>query len=79
MILHRNIDQTLVSSLHGLLKFETGGLECRVITKEYIPPLYTYALVHVIFFIVSGQYLYTISRPLESMYMTSDKFRTSFW
>jgi len=37
MILHRNIDQTLVSSLHGLLKFETGGLECRVITTEYIP------------------------------------------
>ena len=27
-ILHGNIHQTLVNSLHGLLNFEIGGLEC---------------------------------------------------
>jgi len=26
---------TLVNSLHGLLNFEIGGLDCRVITTEY--------------------------------------------
>jgi len=31
-----NIDQTLVNSLHGLLNFEISGLECHVITPEYI-------------------------------------------
>jgi len=30
-----NIDQTLVSSLHGLLNCEIGGLDCHVITPEY--------------------------------------------
>jgi len=30
-------------SLHGLLNFEIGGLDCRVITAEYILcPLYTH-------------------------------------
>jgi len=33
-ILYRNIDQKLVNSLHGLLNCETGGLDCRVITRE---------------------------------------------
>ena len=29
-----NIDQTLVNSLHGLLNFKIGRLDCRVITTE---------------------------------------------
>jgi len=33
--LHGNIDQTLVNSLHCLLNFEKGGLDCRVIAAEY--------------------------------------------
>ena len=35
LVLHGNIDQTLVNSLHGLLNFEIGGLDCHVITTEY--------------------------------------------
>jgi len=35
LILYRNIDQTLVNSLHGLLNFETGRIDCRFITTEY--------------------------------------------
>ena len=34
-LLHANIDQTLVKSSQELLKFEIGGLDCRVITTEY--------------------------------------------
>jgi len=34
-VLYTNIDQTLVNSLHRLLKCEIGGLDCRVITTEY--------------------------------------------
>ena len=30
-----NINQTFVKSLHGLLNFEIGGIDCRVITTEY--------------------------------------------
>jgi len=33
-VLYRNIDQTLVNSLHGLLDCEIGGLDY-VITTEY--------------------------------------------
>ena len=35
-IVYGNSDQTLVKSLYGLLNFEIGGLECHVITVEYI-------------------------------------------
>jgi len=35
-ILHGNIDQTLVNSLHGLLICLIGGLDCHVITTEYM-------------------------------------------
>ena len=35
-LLYTNIDQTLVNSLHGLLTCEIGGLDCHVITTEYI-------------------------------------------
>jgi len=35
-VLYRNIDQTLVNSLHGLLNCEIGGLEFRVITADYL-------------------------------------------
>ena len=34
-VLHGNIDQTLVNSLHRLLNFEIGRLDCLVITTEY--------------------------------------------
>jgi len=36
-LLYTNIDQTLVNSLHGLFNCEKGGLDCHVITTEYIP------------------------------------------
>jgi len=36
MVLYRNIDPKLVNSLHGLLNYEIGGLDCHVITIEYI-------------------------------------------
>jgi len=32
--MYGNIDQTLVNSFHGLLNFEIGGLDCRVIITE---------------------------------------------
>ena len=46
--------------------FEIGGFDCRVITTEYISRVHWInikhlvcnALVHVIYFVVSGQYLY---------------------
>jgi len=34
-VLHRNIDQTLLHSLYGLLNCEIGGLDCRVTPQEY--------------------------------------------
>jgi len=36
VLVHKNIDQTLVNSLNGSLNFEIGGLECRVITTSRI-------------------------------------------
>ena len=68
-LVHGNTDQTLVNSLHGLLNCEIGGLMCHVITTEYrtcvhcIHVMYHLicdALVHVIYFVVSGQYSYSI-------------------
>ena len=41
-VLHGNIDQTLVNSLHGLLYFEIGGSDRRVITTEYISRIFEY-------------------------------------
>ena len=42
-ILHGNIDQTLMNSLHHLLNCEIDELDCRVITTVYIScPLYTH-------------------------------------
>ena len=35
LLLYTNIEQTLVDSLHGLLNFEIGGLDCHVTTTEY--------------------------------------------
>jgi len=57
-----------VNSLHGLLNCEIGGLDCRIITKEYrarvhyihMYHLFCNALVHVIYSVVSDQYSYTI-------------------
>ena len=34
-LLHGNIDQTFVNSLHCLLNVELCGLDCHVITTEY--------------------------------------------
>ena len=63
-ILYGNIDQTLVNTLHGLLSCEIGGY---VITADYrtrvhcihMYHLFCNALVHVIYSVVSGRYLYT--------------------
>jgi len=35
VLLHENIDQTLVNSIHGLLNIERGVVDCCVITTEY--------------------------------------------
>jgi len=64
MVLHGNIDQTLVNSLHRLLHCEIGGLDIHVITTEYracVHCIHMYhilcnALVHIIYSVVSGQY-----------------------
>ena len=69
-ILYRNIDQNLVNSLHGLLNCETGGLDCRVITREnrtrvdciHLKHILYNVLVRVIYSVDSGQYSYTILR-----------------
>ena len=67
-LLFTNIYQTLVNSLHGLLNCEIGGLDCHVITTEYIARvhcihmyhLFCNALVHLIYSGVSGQCSHTI-------------------
>jgi len=59
------IVQTLLNSLHGLMNFEIGELDCRVIITEYITCVHLYtcntylcnAVVDVIFSVVSDQYL----------------------
>ena len=56
LLLHGNIDQTLMNALLGVLNCLIGGLGCHVITIEYrtrvhcIQTLYLFcnALVHVI-------------------------------
>jgi len=59
--LYTNIDQTLVTSLHGLLKCEIGGLDCCVFTMEYRTGVdFCNALVHVIYSGESGQCSHTI-------------------
>ena len=40
MIVHTNIDQTLVNSLYGRLNCEIGGLDCHVVTTEYRTHVY---------------------------------------
>ena len=68
LLLHGNIDQTIVNSLQGLLNYEIGELDCHVITTEYktrvhciqMYHLFCNALVHVIYSVVSGQYSHTI-------------------
>jgi len=35
-LLYTSIDQTLLNPLHGLLYCKIGGLDCLVITTEYI-------------------------------------------
>jgi len=66
-VLYTNIGQKLVNSLHGLLNCEIGGLDCHVITTEYITRvqcIHMYHLfcntVHVIYSVFSGKYSYTI-------------------
>ena len=69
-VLYTNNDQKLLSSLHGLLNCEKGGLDCRVITTQYrarVHCIYMYhifcnALVHVMYSGVSGQCSYVHNR-----------------
>ena len=44
-------DQTLVNSLHGLLKFGICGLECCVIATEYISRVHCTHMPHGFFII----------------------------
>jgi len=61
-----------VNPLHALLNCEIGELDCRVITTEYrtrvycihMLHLFCYALIHVIYSVVSGQCSYTIHRGI---------------
>jgi len=41
LVLHGNIDQTLVNLSHGMWNYEIGVLDCHVITTEY-----TYFVMH---------------------------------
>ena len=59
LVVHENIDQTLVNSLHGLLNFEIGGLYCHAITTEYKTRVHIYS-------VVSGQDSYTIDGVIET-------------
>jgi len=67
-LLYTHIDQTLVNSLHRQLKGKIGGLDCCVITTEYMScvhcihvyHLFCNALVHVMYSVVSGQCSYSI-------------------
>ena len=78
-LLHGNIDQALVNSLHGLLNCEIGGLDCRVITIENITHvhrlhmyhLFCNALVQINYSRVSDQY----SRAIQSHLLTTN-FKT---
>ena len=62
-VLHGDIDQILMNSLHCLLNFEIGGLDCPVNTRvNILCPLSTHktvlfcnALDHVTYSVVSGQ------------------------
>ena len=68
LVLYTNMDQTLMNSLHRLLNCEISGLDSHVITTEYrtcvhcilMQHLFSNALVHVIYSVVSGLYSYTI-------------------
>jgi len=47
--LYTHIDQTLVKSLHGLMNWEIGGLDCCVITTEYrtrVHCIHMYFVIH---------------------------------
>ena len=46
IVLHGNIDKTLVNSLHGLLNCEIGGLDCLFITTEYISRVHCIHMQH---------------------------------
>ena len=52
LVVYINIDQTLMYSLHRLLNYEIGGLDCHAITTEYrtrehnVYPLNTYFVMH---------------------------------
>ena len=74
-------DGILVNSKHSLLNFEIGELDCRVITTvtvEYPCNIWSgNAFVNLIYFVVSGQYLYIIHSRISfttySVYQTRSK------
>ena len=80
--MYTHIDQPLVDSLHGLLNCEIGGLDCHVITTEFrtsvhyihMSHLFCNALVYVIYFVVSGQYSYTI--PISQFRRPCNEFKS---
>ena len=67
-VVYTNIDLTFMNSLHGLLNYEIGELDCHIITTEYrtrvhcihMLQLFCNAGIHVIYSGVSGQWFHTI-------------------
>ena len=57
-VLYTNINQKLVNSLHGVLKCEIAGLDCRVIATDCIHMYHLFC--NVIYSGVSGQCSYII-------------------
>jgi len=60
MILHTNIDQTLMNALHGLLNCEIGGLNSHVMTTEYRSVSIVYACVFLVMHWSTREYLFNV-------------------
>ena len=54
-LLYTNIDQKLVTSLHGLLNCEIGDKACRVITTEYRTRVHCIHMSHLFYNAFNGQ------------------------
>ena len=65
-ILHGNIDQTLLNSLHSLLNFEIGRLDCRVITTEYKTHVHC---IHMYHLLLQSTEPYNLIRSFRSLFI----------
>ena len=59
-LLYTNLDQTLMSSLHGLMNCEIDGLKCRVITSEYRPRVHWIHMLHLFCMLFIRKYLINV-------------------